>query len=188
METKTQLEIAQIMGVSTVNLLGTQDWAPPMRPTKLVSLLHWSDDTPQVCFRVKDIATWQGVTSIPDEADTNLSFDPAGVTAAYTALLKAEQQKNLEVLPALYAASPDHDPETPRIEISGQTMLVDITSDGKLQNLRPVPPAPKFSMTDQDQLAVDIGDLDYAVQAQVSASMQKLDTPPEVTVSAAKLP
>lgn len=188
MESKSQDQIAQIMGVSTVNLLGTQDWAPPMRPTNLVSLLHWSDDTPQVCFRVKDTATGQGVTSIPDEADANLSFDPAGVASAYTALLKAEQQKNLEILPALYAASPDHNPETPRIEISGQTMLVDITPDGKLQNLRPVPAAPKFSMTDQDELAVDLSALDPAVQVQVTASLQKLDAPPMLTALAAKLP
>ena len=160
MEIKTPLEIAQEIGAPTDNPPSTQDWYPPMHPGVVISQIHYGlAGGPIIAFRIRDTINGTVISKLASENA------PGDVDGQYAEILGLEQHKNLEVLPAIYAACPDLNPESDAVTLTqgGKELLGDLIA-GKLENIRPKPLPPTFSV-EKGQLVVSLEKLPLDLQS-----------------------
>lgn len=161
METKTAQEIAAEIGAPTQDLLGTQDWQSDLHTDQLVSELHYANDGGCIPFRITNTRTGEVFSKIPSENA------PGDVDSIYNDMITNHQSVAFDILPALYAAIPDLDPESPIVRglnVGGKEMIADLV-DGQIQNVREVAGSPIFTVDKSGVLQTDLSNLSDAHQA-----------------------
>jgi hypothetical protein len=177
METKTAIQIATEVGAPTVNLLGTQDWSPPMHPGIVVSMLHYSDATPMVAFRVRNTKSGEIASKLSGEvAQVGTQVDDA-----FSDAVALEQYKNLTALPAVYSAIPDLDPGSATtvrgLTVGGQEMIGDVVG-GVIKNIRAPSIGPVFSIAADGKLTIDTSPMSQANAALVANAVRVIPPSP----------
>lgn len=184
MENKTPLQIATEIGVSTTNLMGTQDWSPPLHPNIVISHLTYSDGT-IIAFRVRNLNTGNFLSKMASENPNGVNVD-----AVHNAIVAFERHKEVFVKGAIYSNVPDLDPSSQTImrglNVAGKAKIADIVN-GQLTNIRDELVHPTFTFNKSTgTLVVDSSALSLAQRTAINNAISALA--PSSTVPGTSLP
>lgn len=170
MATQQDIDTTVALGEPIDGLYGVQHMRMSMSPDITVDMLHYAGTHPVKPFRMTDSQGNIVASLFPKE-----QISPDDVTTLAT-VFDLERYKTFTLLPAIYAAVPDLDPDAPIVRgltLGGKNMVADLV-DGAITNLREGVEAPAF-VENAGTIEIQMDHLPADAQAKVAAAVQPLD-------------